>query len=306
MAAADVGVIIPAWNAERTIGAALASVAGQTQLPGSVTVIDDGSSDGTVATARAFQGTLPLEVIELGSNDGVAHARDIGIRSLRTPHVALLDSDDLWLPDHLEITAPLLRTGVIVSANGILWRPGRRIEPRTYQEIRPVPAAPEQRRSILRRDFVFIGCLFTVEDYRRTTGFRPGRNGAETWDLWIRMLVAGVRVEASPAPTYIYRVTSGSLSASEGAHEAVVRVLLDAHEDLLDPDDLKVIRRSLREFRARRALLASYTASQNGDGSLARRQAIRALAGPPPVLLRALGMIGAPRSVVRKRDERRG
>lgn len=130
MAAADVGVIVPAWNAERTIGAALASVAGQTQLPGSVTVIDDGSSDGTVAAAKAFASTLPLDVIELASNQGVARAREIGIQSLRTPHVALLDSDDLWLPDHLEITAPLLRTGVMVSANGILWRPGRRIEPR--------------------------------------------------------------------------------------------------------------------------------------------------------------------------------
>lgn len=92
-------VVIPAWNAEDTIAEALASVWTQTRPPARVIVVDDGSTDATVAAVRA-SGT-PTEIISQ-ANAGPGAATTAGIATVSTPYVAMLDADDLWLPDKIE------------------------------------------------------------------------------------------------------------------------------------------------------------------------------------------------------------
>jgi len=95
----DYGVVIPAWNAERTIGYTLKSILQQTLPPCEIIVVDDGSTDQTVSVSKSVSDQI--NVISQ-KNQGPGSASSNGIRQLSSPLVALLDADDLWLPTKME------------------------------------------------------------------------------------------------------------------------------------------------------------------------------------------------------------
>ena len=95
---ADVTVVVPAMNRSGLIGRALASVHAQTTRPARIIVVDDASDDGTGDAARA----AGAEVLEMSERSGSGPARNTGIRAATTEWVAFLDSDDEWLPRHLQ------------------------------------------------------------------------------------------------------------------------------------------------------------------------------------------------------------
>lgn len=118
----NITVIIPAFNAGRVLVRALDSVLRQTVQPTEVIVVNDGSIDDTqlVAETYAVHHRLPLRVLSK-SNGGVSSARNLGIQSALTEHVALLDADDEFGSMHIESVtaaiavrpdAPLYWTGI--------------------------------------------------------------------------------------------------------------------------------------------------------------------------------------------------
>ena len=95
-------VVVPAYNPGPFLAEALDSVRQQTRPAAWTVVVDDGSSDGTTETAKRLLATLGLqgEVVRQ-ANQGISAARNTALAHRRTDWVALLDADDLWLPDHL-------------------------------------------------------------------------------------------------------------------------------------------------------------------------------------------------------------
>jgi succinoglycan biosynthesis protein ExoU len=105
--ARQVAVVIAAWRAADTIGRAVASALAQPQVC-EVVVADDASGDqgATVAAAQAADdGTGRLKLIALAENGGPARARNAAIAASTAPWIAILDSDDFFLPGRL---APML------------------------------------------------------------------------------------------------------------------------------------------------------------------------------------------------------
>ena len=100
----SISVVVPCFNRGAFLGETLQSALAQTRQAIEVIVVDDGSSDRSVEVAKAY----PVKVIELGSNRGISAALNTGIRAARGALIALLDSDDLWEPYHLETVAGLL------------------------------------------------------------------------------------------------------------------------------------------------------------------------------------------------------
>jgi glycosyltransferase involved in cell wall biosynthesis len=94
-----VSCIIPVYNGERFIAAAVESILGQTHSPIDLIVVDDGSTDGTRGALEPFSGRLRVIA---QSNAGHAVARNAGIRQSSGEFVAFLDADDLWHRDKLE------------------------------------------------------------------------------------------------------------------------------------------------------------------------------------------------------------
>jgi glycosyltransferase involved in cell wall biosynthesis len=100
-----VSVLVPCFNASKTIERAFSSIINQTLLPQEVIFIDDGSSDSTLLLLRDFEKKYKgfVKVVSLKKNSGVATARNIGWNEATQPYLAFLDSDDAWHPSKLEL-----------------------------------------------------------------------------------------------------------------------------------------------------------------------------------------------------------
>ena len=110
-----VSIVIPAYNRAHLIGETLRSALDQTYRPIEIIVVDDGSADDTRRVAESFG---PLVRCVRQANAGVAAARNRGFAEARGEFVALLDSDDLWLPWKLEAQVRILRAFPEV---GMVW-----------------------------------------------------------------------------------------------------------------------------------------------------------------------------------------
>lgn len=107
-----ISVVIPAYNAEATIVEAIQSVFAQTASKHIVEIIivDDGSTDGTVSVIKNFIEIECISIIKLvvQENKGAAAARNTGMMAAKGNWIALLDSDDVWLPEKIEHQLSLL------------------------------------------------------------------------------------------------------------------------------------------------------------------------------------------------------
>jgi len=300
----QVAVIIAARNAGATIGQALASVAAQLMPPDVVVLVDDVSDDDTLEQARMWSDRLPLQIEQLPQPGGPSVARDYGIRATSTPLVAILDADDVWLPDHLSsMVAAYRRSPGLVTARPLPWVPGEAVV--SGERRSPVPAPHEQLAQLLRTNFVFYGTLFPRSAYDRAGGYRPQYRWGEDWDLWIRMRRAGTVISACETPTVLYRLSPDSLGAQDARIRDELDVLRTAVREAATDDERQAATRGLRTLTGHSSLVLSYQAARQGLPWRARRYAIAAFRGTPRVAARAVFMALAPRTGVRIADRQR-
>ncbi len=96
-------VIVPLYNTERYIAEALTSLQGQTFADFEVVVVNDASSDGGPGIVESYMVRDPRIRMVTQENRGLAGARNTGIREARGRYLALLDADDAFLPEKLEL-----------------------------------------------------------------------------------------------------------------------------------------------------------------------------------------------------------
>lgn len=94
-------VVIPARNAESTIGRAIRSIQHQGTRPLEIVVVDNGSSDDTVHQARLHGVDMNVKVVSC-ETPGSGAARNSGIKASKGNIIAFLDADDVWYPEKLE------------------------------------------------------------------------------------------------------------------------------------------------------------------------------------------------------------
>ena len=179
-----VSVIIPAFNRGNMIREAVDSVLDQDFPDAELIVVDDGSTDDTPRLLAAYGDGLRLIRQE---NRGVSAARNVGIRAASGALIALLDSDDEWLPGKLTAQTEyfkahpdtlICQTQEIWIRNGVRVNPGKRhrkeagiIFERSLALCLVSPSAVMMRKSLLAEVGLFDETLPACEDY----------------DLWLRI-----------------------------------------------------------------------------------------------------------------------
>lgn len=301
----SVGVVIPLYNARTTITSALASLAAQTRLPDQVVVVDDCSTDGGAELVRPWASHLPVTLLRNERNQGPGLTRRTAIAALRTDLVALLDADDVWLPDGLQLlTTTFARRGGLVSGNGLRWVAADAVSRLPWSVQHPIPAPADQLRRLAIENYVFIGSLFRRSEYLEVGGFRPGPKTGEDWDLWLRFSAAGHVISIPEQPTALYRLAPTSLSAGDRTLDDEIAVLKRFALEHPSPEVCAATRVGLRHRRARQGLKRAYERADSGDFTGARRAASRALQGNRRQIVRGAAMVAAPSWTYRKRLDR--
>lgn len=113
----DVSVIIPAYNAAKTIAASIASIkAAQQQYAVEILVVDDGSTDETWQTLMHLKESTPeLSVIKNTRKKGPSGARNCGLDLATGDFIAFLDADDVWYENHLILGIDYLKSNTRVD-----------------------------------------------------------------------------------------------------------------------------------------------------------------------------------------------
>lgn len=98
-----ISVVMPAFNAEKTIGQAIQSVLNQTYKKLELIIVDDASTDETLSIAGEYaRKDTRIRILKNMKNFGVSQSRNHGVEFANADWVAFLDSDDMWMPDKLE------------------------------------------------------------------------------------------------------------------------------------------------------------------------------------------------------------
>ena len=179
-----ISVIVPTYNRAQQLPRTLDSILCQSCSPKEIIVVDDGSTDETLALMTS---EYPEIVFIQQQNTGVSSARNVGIKRASGDWIAFLDSDDEWLPEKLEIQMKALYENPeikICHTNEIWIRNGKRVNPKKkhekfggwiFQKCLPLccisPSSVIIHKSIFKEIGLFDYSLPVCEDY----------------DLWLRI-----------------------------------------------------------------------------------------------------------------------
>jgi glycosyltransferase involved in cell wall biosynthesis len=205
-----VSIVMPLYNAERYLAEAIESVREQTQRNFEMLIVDDGSTDRSYEIAAAYAQKDPrVKVLRNERNRGIVATRNRLLEecALETTYVAVLDSDDVCMPDRLALQVAFLEAHpdhALVGGHTIIidedsCEVGRRRYPTTYADIKKVITRynPIAQPTVMVRRSALAEVGIYDQRYAR----------CHDYDLWCRM-AARHKIANVDAFTLKYRVSS--------------------------------------------------------------------------------------------------
>lgn len=247
-----VSIIIPTYNLAAYIVETIDSALAQTYRDFEIIVINDGSTDDTEERITPFRERI---VYIKQKNGGVMAARNAGLRAARGRYIALLDGDDIWQPRFLEVLVGMLESDPALSvAYPNAWYLGSpKYDGKLHQDVFPV-AEPVTFDRVLRREcYIFGSLVFRREVIDEVGGYDESLQGqgAEDFELWLRMLQHDHRFKFTNEPLAKYRWRHNSLSkTSVGILSCLVSVYEKQLRGQLTADQRQWIEAQLPELRA--------------------------------------------------------
>jgi glycosyltransferase involved in cell wall biosynthesis len=200
-----VSVIIPAFNAERTLRETLDSVRAQTTAVQDIIVVDDGSTDNTAAIAQSISGVTVIRQ----NNAGPAAAVNAGLQLAQGNYIGLLDADDLWRPHSVSCHLRQLNEQPHLDVS-LGW---------VTEFICPSMSAQDAASFRLRPDqaaWLAGASLVKKQAFEQVGPYDPAAKG-HGWIDWVdRARNAGVQFGMANEIVLQRRLHKGSLSTSEG------------------------------------------------------------------------------------------
>jgi glycosyltransferase involved in cell wall biosynthesis len=252
-----VSVIIPAYNRAHFLGEAIQSVLDQTFPDFELIVVDDGSTDNTKEVVESFKDPRIRYIYQ--ENRGQSAAQNTGIKASGSEYIAILGSDDMWLPQNLELKVKVLdarpdvalvcsdtyffddRTGAIL---GRFWHDKRFTYP-----VNPGKATQQPLREMLSHGCFIAPQMAVVrrQVFTEVGYFDESLRRGDDWDMFVRIVRRFPAIETIDMPLGRNRQHDGRLTANqEGEYEWGVVIFNKALNNYsLSGSECKLIKRRL-------------------------------------------------------------
>lgn len=229
-------IIIPTYNSEQFIESCLDSVIQQTYTNWQIMVIDQKSTDNTVSIIKKNYSKYGKS-IQIYSNPkigNIASSRNIGISNARSNLLAFLDSDDIWFPNKLEKSIPLLGKYDLVYHNALILKndqrtlvdKSHRFHVHQFSELLTlgnpiITSSVICRKKILNKTIKFSedSDLIAIEDY----------------DLWLNLAFNGAQFAYLKQPLCFYRHHEANISNIKFDKKKGLKKIFQKYNSKLDP-----------------------------------------------------------------------
>ena len=220
-----VTVVVPNYNYGRFLRAAIDSVLAQTFTDREVLVVDDGSTDDSLHVLRSYGNRIRWIV---QPNSGQSASRNRGIAESRGRFIALLDADDVWLPEKLARQMALFEhrpdVGIVYCG---FWAADVSLEP--FDSVLPIYRGEVLERFAMEAGAVVRGgestAVIRKKCFDEVGGFDPELSIGAGWDLY-RRVCCRYQIDAIGEPLALYRIhgTNASRAADVYAHDVQLRL----------------------------------------------------------------------------------
>lgn len=261
-------VVMAAFNAAATLELSARSALLQTDSDLELIIVDDGSTDSTLAIAEQLAAADERVVVLPKRQGGPSSARNLGISRARGALITFLDSDDFLLRSFLARMRASLEVdpaaGIGYADSWVLDR-GTELIRKTrlgakgwHFEPPAEPPADPLERSVTLASGNFIGGVRTVrrEALEAAGGFDEALSFAEDYDVWMRIVLSGYSLVHIAEALVVLSDRPGSLSKNRGSMDrGIAAVCLKIEREYAAPPEVKAAaarQRAVIEARAER------------------------------------------------------
>jgi glycosyltransferase involved in cell wall biosynthesis len=227
-----ISILVPCYNQgiylKETIQSALAS----SYRPIEILIINDGSSDNSLALALELESQHPEVRVLDQANAGVTKARNAGIAAAQGEYLLPLDGDDLISPAYIEQGLAILATRPEVK---VVYCQAEKF---SNSGRKPWKLKPFSLQQLAKDNMIFVSALFRKADAEAVGGFSEDMQlGREDWEFWIKLLKNGGEVVQLPLVGFYYRLTPNSKRKKTGGtafKKARITYLNAKHADFFE------------------------------------------------------------------------
>lgn len=231
-----ISVITPVYNASRFLPRVIKSVQHQHDVNYEHIIVDDCSTDDSLAVLKALaEDDERIKIIQFTNNRGVVEARNLAISQAKGRYLAFLDADDLWLTDKLQIQSRFMQeTGAALSFSDY------RFISEDGGKIGRLLRGPNRIGWSLHHMTRYLGCLTIMVDREKCPGFSFGdvssEYRAEDFLAWSKIIKKNGSAVRCPYDLARYAVVMNSRSSSGSrAAKSVWRLYRDIEGIALFP-----------------------------------------------------------------------
>ncbi len=239
-------VVIPLYNKANYIEKTIRSVLKQTYEDYEIIVVNDGSTDNSLEIVKKIS-SKKIKIIEQ-KNQGVAVARNTGIKYAQGEYIAFLDADDLWMESYLETIDDLVtsyeKSDIFVTAYKVNLKKGKY---KISTQLTPEKGCLDSYWLTLQKGYDFVWTSVTT--IRKTTilnagGFKAGEKIGQDLDMWARVARINPKVAYSSKVCAEYNRFAEANARTREKIAWAAAFLSDLEEEMKNPC------RSIEEYKA--------------------------------------------------------